>query len=100
MTNREMTENRIAIENRNSRMLKQLIDPEFVFIDECETIADYIEEHLYDTLLWQLPINDEDIYQSNEDVDNYNEVHAKAMQQVVAILASRFFYKTDTNSER
>ena len=42
MTNREMTENRIAIENRNSRMLKQLIDPEFVFIDECETIADYI----------------------------------------------------------
>jgi hypothetical protein len=100
MTNKEMTENRIAIENRNSRMLKQLIDPDFAFIDECETIADYIEEHLYDTLLWQLPIDDEDIYQSNEDVDNYNEVHAKAMEQVVAIMAARFFYKTGTNSER
>ena len=58
MTNREMTENRIAIENRNSRMLKQLIDPEFVFIDECETIADYIEENLYDTVAWQLPIDE------------------------------------------
>ena len=95
-----MTENRIAIENRNSRMLKQLIDLEFQFHDECVTIADYIEEHLYDTLLWQLPIGDEDIYQSNEDVDNYNEVHAKAMEQVIAIMASRFFYKTGTNSER
>ena len=95
-----MAENRIAIENRNSRMLKQLIDLEFQFHDECVTIADYIEEHLYDTLLWQLPIGDEDIYQSNEDVDNYNEVHAKAMEQVIAIMASRFFYKTGTNSER
>ena len=95
-----MTENRIAIENRNSRMLKQLIDLEFQFHDECVTIADYIEEHLYDTLLWQLPIGDEDIYQSNEDVDNYNEVHAKAMEQVIAIMAARFFYKTGTNSER
>ena len=80
--------------------MKNLIDTEFQFHDECETIADYIEEHLYDTLLWQLPINDEDIYQSNEDVDNYNEVHAEAMLQVVAILASRFFYNTNTNSER
>jgi len=86
-----MTENRIAIENRNSHMLKQLIDLEFQFHDECVTIADYMEEHLYDTLLWQLPIDDEDIYQSNEDVDNYNEVHAKAMEQVVAIMAARFF---------
>jgi len=33
-------------------------------------------------------------------MDKYNEMHAEAMQQVVAILASRFFYKTDTNSER
>jgi len=80
--------------------MKDLINKDFEFFDECETIADYIEEHLYDTLLWQLPINDEDIYQSNEDVDNYNEVHAEAMQQVVAILASRFFYNTNTNSER
>ena len=91
MTNKEMAENRIAIEKRTNSVLKQLIDEDFAFIDECETIAEYIEEHLYDTLLWQLPIGDEDIYQSNEDVDNYNEVHAKAMEQVIAILAARCF---------
>ena len=96
-----MTENRIAIENRNSRMLKQLIDPEFVFIDECETIADYIEEHLYNTVHWQLPNPTSPLDPDDEeDMDKYNEMHAEAMQQVVAILASRFFYKTDTNSER
>ena len=88
------------IENRIGRMFHEVIDPDFAFIDECETIADYMEEHLYDTLLWQLPIGDEDIYQSDEDVNNYNEVHAEAMAQVVAIMASRFFYKTGTNSER
>jgi hypothetical protein len=70
---------------------KDLIDPDFVFIDECETIADYIESHLYDTLLWQLPIPDEDIYESDEDVEKYNEMHAEAMKQVVAILATRMF---------
>ncbi len=90
-----MTENRIAIENRNSRMLKQLIDPDFQFHDECETIADYIEEHLYDTVAWQLPVDVED-----PDEKYFNEVHAKAMEQVIAIMASRFFYKTGTNSER
>ena len=79
------------IENRIGRMFHEVIDPDFAFIDECETIAEYMEEHLYDTLLWQLPISDEDIYQSNEDVDNYNEVHAKAMEQVIAILAARCF---------
>jgi Holliday junction resolvasome RuvABC ATP-dependent DNA helicase subunit len=88
------------IENRIGRMFHEVIDQDFAFIDECETIADYIEEHLYDTLLWQLPIEDEDIYQRTEDIDNYNEVHATAMNQVIAILASRFFYKTNTNSER
>lgn len=92
-----MTENRIAIENRNSRMLKQLIDPDFAFIDECETIADYMEEHLYDTVAWQVPYG---VDMQEEDENYANEVHAEAMQQVVAILASRFFYKTDTNSER
>ena len=86
-----MAENRIAIKKRTNSVLKQLIDEDFAFIDECETIAEYIEEHLYDTLLWQLPIRDEDIYESNEDVDNYNEVHAKAMEQVIAILAARCF---------
>ena len=91
MTNKEMAENRIAIKKRTNSVLKQLIDEDFAFIDECETIAEYMEEHLYDTLLWQLPISDEDIYQSNEDVDNYNEVHAKAMEQVIAILAARCF---------
>jgi hypothetical protein len=95
MTNKEMAENRIAIENRNSRMLKQLIDTEFVFIDECETIADYIEENLYDTIGWQLPIDEH-----HRDENHANEMHAKAMEQVIAILAARFFYKTDTNSER
>ena len=70
---------------------KDLIDPDFVFIDECETIADYIEKHLYDTLLWQLPIPDEDIYESDEDVKKYNEMHAEAMKQVVAIVATRMF---------
>ena len=35
--------------------MKDLINPDFVFIDECETIADYIETHLYDTVHWQLP---------------------------------------------
>ncbi len=74
-------------------MFHEVIDPDFEFIDDCEAIADYIEEHLYDTVLWQLP--DEDI-----DEDDYNEVHATTMNQVVAIIASRFFYKTGTNDER
>ena len=81
------------IENRIGRMFDEVIDQDFEFIDDCETIADYIEEHLYDTLLWQLP--SEEI-----DLDDYNEVHATAMNQVIAIIASRFFYKTGTNDER
>ena len=70
---------------------ENLINPDFAFHDECVTIADYIEEHLYDTLLWQLPISDEDIYESSENVDNYNEIHAEAMEKVVAIIAARMF---------
>ena len=66
--------------------MKDLIDPNFQFIDECEAIADYIEEHLYDTVAWQLPVDVEDT------PENYaNEVHAKAMEQVIAIMAARFF---------
>ena len=71
--------------------MKKLINTEFQFYDKCETIANYIEEHLYDTLLWQLPISDEDIYESDEDVEKYNEMHAEAMEQVVAIMATRIF---------
>ena len=66
--------------------MKDLINTNFEFIDECETIADYIESHLYDTVMWQLPLEVEDSY------ENYNnEMHAEAMEQVVAILATRFF---------
>ena len=72
--------------------MRDLINPDFVFIDECETIADYIETHLYDTVHWQLPSptapTDPD---HDEDMDRYNEMHAEAMEQVVAILATRFF---------
>ena len=65
---------------------EHLINPDFAFIDECETIADYIEGHLYDTVMWQLPLEVEDSY------ENYtNKMHAEAMEQVVAILAIRYF---------
>jgi len=66
--------------------MKNLIDPNFAFIDDCETIADYIEEHMYDTIAWQLPLDVED-----PDENYANQVHAKAMEQVVAIMATRFF---------
>lgn len=67
---------------------EHLINPDFAFIDECETIADYIEEHIYDTIAWQLPL-DVDVEDPNE---NYaNIVSSEAMEQVVAILATRMF---------
>ena len=69
--------------------MKNLINPEFAFIDECETIADYIEEHLYDTIAWQLPINEH-----HSDENHANKMHGEAMEQVVAILASRLFNYT------
>ena len=65
---------------------ENLINPEFAFIDECETIADYIEQHIYDTISWQLPLDVED-----PDENYANIVSAEAMEQVVAILATRFF---------
>ena len=72
--------------------MKDLINPDFEFIDECETIADYMEGHLYDTVHWQLPspLSPYDP-EHEEDMDRYNEVHAEAMEQVVAILATRMF---------
>jgi hypothetical protein len=72
--------------------MKDLINPDFVFIDECETIADYIESHLYDTVHWQLPSPTSPYDpEHDEDMDRYNEMHAEAMEQVVAILATRMF---------
>ena len=65
---------------------ENLINPDFVFIDECETIADYIETHLYDTVHWQLPLDVED-----PDENYANAISAEAMEQVVAILATRMF---------
>lgn len=65
---------------------EHLINPDFAFIDECETIADYIEEHLYNTVMWQLPLDVE-----NPDENYANKMHAEAMEQVVAILATRMF---------
>jgi Holliday junction resolvasome RuvABC ATP-dependent DNA helicase subunit len=86
MTNKEMAENRIAIEERTKSVLTQLIDEDFAFIDECETIAEYIEESLYDTIAWQLPIG-----VNHSDENHANEMHEKAMEQVIAILAARCF---------
>ena len=64
--------------------MKNLINTEFQFHDECETIANYMEEHLYNTIMWQLPIDVED-----PDENYANEMHAEAMEQVIAIMATR-----------
>ena len=66
--------------------MKDLINKDFEFFDECETIADYIEEHIYDTISWQLPLDVED-----PDENYANAISAKAMEQIVAILATRMF---------
>ena len=64
--------------------MKNLINTEFQFHDECETIANYMEEHLYNTIMWQLQIDVED-----PDENYANEMHAEAMEQVIAIMATR-----------
>ena len=70
--------------------MKNLTKTEFKFYDECETIADYIEEHLYDTVAWQLPVDVEDVWPKGLGDENYaNKIHDKAMAQVIAIMASR-----------
>ena len=67
--------------------MKKLINTEFQFHNECETIANYMEEHLYNTVMWQLPLDVENDFYGDE---NYaNEMHAEAMEQVIAIMASR-----------
>jgi len=69
--------------------MKNLTKTEFKFYDECETIANYMEEHLYNTVMWQLPLDVENDFYGDE---NYaNEMHAEAMEQVVAIMATRMF---------
>ena len=70
--------------------MKNLINTEFQFHDECETIANYMEEHLYNTIMWQLPIDVED-----PDENYANEMHAEAMEQVIAIMATRISCLTD-----
>ena len=70
--------------------MKNLTKTEFQFYDECETIADYIEEHLYDTVVWQLSVDVEDVWPRGLGDENYaNEMHDKAMAQVIVIMASR-----------
>mgnify|MGYP003116754908 CR=1 FL=1 len=69
--------------------MKNLTETEFKFYDQCETIANYMEEHLYNTIMWQLPLDVESDFYGDE---NYaNEMHAEAMEQVIAIMATRMF---------
>jgi len=70
--------------------MKDSIDFDFEFFEKCETIADYMEGHLYDTVHWQLP-SPASPYDPDheEDVDRYNEMHSKAMAQVITIMATR-----------
>ena len=67
--------------------MKKLINTEFQFHNECETIANYMEEHLYNTVMWQLPLDVENDFYGDEDYAN--EMHAEAMEQVIAIMATR-----------
>ena len=63
--------------------MKNLTKTEIKFYDQCETIANYMEEHLYNTVQWQLLLDE-------EDDENYaNEMHAEAVEQVIAIMATR-----------
>lgn len=70
--------------------MKDLINKDSEFFDKCVSIADYIETHLYDTVHWQLPspLSPYDP-EHEEDMDRYNEMHAEAMEQVIAIMATR-----------
>jgi hypothetical protein len=54
-----------------------------------------MEEHLYNTVMWQLPLDVENDFYGDE---NYaNEMHAEAMEQVIAIMATRIFTDQDEN---
>ena len=70
--------------------MKNLTKTELKFYDECETIANYMEEHLYNTVQWQLPVDAEDVWPKGLGDENYaNKIHDKAMAQVIAIMASK-----------
>jgi len=86
--------------------MKNLINTEFQFHNECETIANYMEEHLYNTVQWQLKLDGHEL-PDDEEIDEYNEMHAEAMEQVIAIMATRingladkiedyYYYKSNT----
>ena len=73
--------------------MKKLINTEFQFHNECETIANYMEEHLYNTVMRQLPLDVENDFYGDE---NYaNEMHAEAVEQVIAIMATRIYGLAD-----
>ena len=70
--------------------MKNLTKTELKFYDECETIANYMEEHLYNTVQWQLPVDVEEVWPKGLGDETYaNEMHDKAMAQVIAIMATR-----------
>ena len=86
--------------------MKNLTETEIKFYDQCETIANYMEEHLYNTVQWQLNLNALGL-PDDEEIDEYNEMHAEAMEQVIAIMATRisgladkiedyYYYKSNT----
>ena len=68
--------------------MKNLTETELKFYDQCETIANYMEEHLYNTVQWQLKLDGYEL-PDDEEIDEYNEMHAKAMAQVITIMATR-----------
>jgi len=74
------------------KSISELIDPDFKWIDECESIAEVIETQLYDTICWEIPTVD---IPEDDDGEAMNELHAEAFEQVIAILASRCFYHID-----
>ena len=86
--------------------MKNLTETELKFYDQCETIANYMEEHLYNTVQWQLKLDGHEL-PDDEEIDEYNEMHAEAMEQVIAIMATRingladkiedyYYYKSNT----
>ena len=75
--------------------MQELNGPNFKFYNECETIADYIEQHIYDTVHWQLPNPSSPVDPDDEEMDRYNEIHAKAMAQVITILATKVYGLAD-----
>ena len=74
------------------KSISELINEDFKWIDLCEDIAEVIETQLYDTICWEMPCDD---IPDDDDGTLENELHAEAMAQVIAILASRCFHHID-----